>query len=122
MAREPANRASLYGRLQLKRVSGRLHAIEAILARATPATTATLFLGVGRCLFTAEVLDHAGRLLDHPPAEELDDAMIFQRMLAHGGPVHGLHLKGRRYDIATPDGYVAAWRRFGREKPTWKSH
>jgi UTP-glucose-1-phosphate uridylyltransferase len=59
-------------------------------------------------------------LLDQPLAAELDDSMIFHQMLGAGEPVHGVSIEGRRYDISTVDGYIAAWQRFGKERPTWE--
>ena len=72
---------------------------------------------MGRYLFSPEFLDHAAALWEQPRKGEFDDALILQHMLAMGEPVHAMHIQGQRYDISTPDGYIAAWERFGKERP-----
>jgi len=118
ITQEPAENASRYGRLQLRQVGGRVYRVEAILPRTTPARAPSLLAGVGRYLFSPECLDYAAMLADQPRAGEFDDGMILQYMLDIGKPVHGVHIAGRRYDISTPDGYLAAWQCFGRQRPT----
>jgi len=120
VARETAQCASRYGRLRLRRISERVYQVEAILPRTTPVGEKAVLAGVGRCLFGPEFLDYAAMLLDRPRAGELDDALILQTMLEAGDPVHGVHIEGRRFDISTPDGYIAAWQRFGKEGPIWE--
>ena len=50
----------------------------------------------------------------------LGDMCCLSFMLNIGEPVHGVHIEGSRYDISTPDSYMVAWRRFGKESPKWK--
>lgn len=115
-----AENATQYAHLHLQHVSERVYKIEAISARTTPVGSASLLVGVGRSLWSPECLDYAAMLLDQTRTGELDDGIILQHILAAGEPVHGVHVEGRGFDISTPDGYIAAWRRFGRERPTWE--
>ena len=120
IAQELAENATRYGRLQLQQVSERIYRVEAISARTTPVRTKSLLVGVGRGLWSPECLDYAAVLLDQPRVGEFDDGVILQYMLEINELVHGVHITGRRYDISTSDGYIAAWQRFGKERPTWK--
>jgi len=120
VARQTPQQASRYGRLRLRQVGERVYRVKAILPRTTPIEGETVLAGVGRCLLGPEFLDYAAMLLDRPRARELDDGLILQAMVEAGEPVHTVHIEGRRFDISTPDGYIAAWHRFGEEKPTWE--
>lgn len=121
LTEEPAEHAGRYGRLQLQPVGGRVYRVQAILPRSTASDRTTpIWAGVGRCFFGPEFLHHAALLLDRPRTGELDDGLVLQSMLEAGEPVHGVHIEGQRFDISTPDGYVAAWQRFGKERPTWE--
>jgi len=113
ITRELAENAHRYGRLELQPVDDRVYQVTAILPRTTPAKAASLLVGLGRYLFSPECLDYAAMLLDQPRTGELDDSMILQHMLDIGEPVHVVHVAGRRFDISTADGYIAAWQRLG---------
>ena len=120
ITQEPAENASRYGHIQLRKMNGRVYRVEAISPRITPTRETSPFVGVGRYILSPEFLNHAARLLDQPRTGELDDTVIFQQMLRAGETVHGVRIEGRRYDISTLDGYIAAWQRFGPENPTWQ--
>lgn len=109
-----------YGRWQLRHVAGRAYKVEALLRRTGPVEGSPLLLGVGRYLLSPECLDYAENLVGQSRTGELDDGLIFQHMVSAGEPVHGVHIQGRRYDISTPDGYIAAWQRFGSQKPFYE--
>jgi UTP--glucose-1-phosphate uridylyltransferase len=114
---EPAESARRYGRLQLRQLSEQVYGVERILDRATLEGSTPCLAGVGRYLLPPEFLGYAARLWDQPRKGEFDDALILQHMLAMGEPVYAMHIRGQRYDISTTDGYIAAWGRFGRERP-----
>jgi UTP--glucose-1-phosphate uridylyltransferase len=114
---EPAESAGRYGRLQLRQLSEQVHRVEAILDRATLRGSTSFLAGVGRYLLPPEFLGYAARLWNQPRKGEFDDALILQHMLAMGEPVHAVHIRGQRYDVSTPAGYIGAWARFGRERP-----
>ena len=121
LAKEPVGHAGRYGRWQLKPVGERVYRVDAILPRRTEfGGGAPIWTGVGRCLFGPEFLDYGAMLLARPRTGELDDGMILQYMLKAGEAVHGVHIEGQRFDVSTPDGYIAAWQRFGKERPTWE--
>lgn len=120
VTRESAEHATRYGRLHLQQIGDCVYRVEAISARTTPVKATSLLVGVGRGLWSPECLDYAAVLLGQSRSGELDDAMIKQYMLDADEPLHGVYLTGRRYDISTSDGYIAAWQRFGKEKPAWK--
>jgi UTP--glucose-1-phosphate uridylyltransferase len=117
VTQEPAESAGRYGRLQLRQLSEQVYEVEAILERSSLGGSTPHLAGVGRYLFSPEFLDYATTLWDQPRNGEFDDGVILQYMLAMGEPVHAVHIRGQRYDISTPSGYIAAWQRFGRERP-----
>jgi len=117
LAEEPAGSWTRYGRWQLEHVAGRAYKVEALLGRTAPVDSSPLLLGIGRYLLSPECLDYAESLVGQSRTGELDDGLIFQHMLSAGDPVHGVHIQGRRYDISTPEGYIAAWQRFGQQHP-----
>jgi UTP--glucose-1-phosphate uridylyltransferase len=114
---ETAEKAGRYGRLQLCHRSEQVYRVEAILDRSTLRGSTPALAGVGRYLCSPEFLDYAARLWEQPRKGEFDDALILQHMLVMGEPVHAMHIQGQRYDISTTDGYIAAWERFGSERP-----
>ncbi|GAB4549219.1 MAG: UTP--glucose-1-phosphate uridylyltransferase BpsC [Anaerolineae bacterium] len=114
ITQEPAENAHRYGRLELSPVDERVYRVTAILPRTTPARARMQFVGVGRYLFSPECLGHVAMLLDQPRTGELDDGLLFQYMLDIGEPVHGVHITGSRFDISTPEGYIAAWQHLGK--------
>jgi len=117
LVEEPAGNSTRYGRWQLRHVAGRAYKIEALLGRTAPVEDSALLLGIGRYLLSPECLDYAESLVGQSRIGELDDGLIFQHMVSAGEPVHGVHIQGRRYDISTADGYIAAWQRFGQQHP-----
>jgi UTP--glucose-1-phosphate uridylyltransferase len=119
---EDAQHAARYGRLHLRPVCGALHQVEDIGPRVKAEGSGSVLVGVGRYLLSPRVWEHAAQLWDDWTGDELDDGMIFAHMIHSGEPVHAVLIRGRRYDISTPDGYVAAWQRFGEEDPAWTSH
>lgn len=121
ITQEPTENATRYGGLHLRKVNGRVYRVEAVSARTTPIRETSPSVGAGRYIMSSEFLDYATRLLDQPRKGELDDTVIFQQMLRAGEKVHGVHIEGRRYDISTLDGYIAACQLFGSEKLKCKS-
>ncbi|MGD9099884.1 MAG: sugar phosphate nucleotidyltransferase [Anaerolineae bacterium] len=115
MVRVKAESAAQYAHFQMRHVGERVYKIKAISARTTLARSPSLLVGAGRNLWSPECLDYAEMLLDQPRTGELDDGIILQHLLAAGEPVHGVHIEGQSMDISTPDGYVAAWQRLGKE-------
>jgi UTP--glucose-1-phosphate uridylyltransferase len=117
VTKESAVNAGRYGRLQLRQVSQRVFKVEGILPRTASLTAEPVLLGVGRYLLSPAVLHYAAILREQSPTGALDDTAIFQHMLNIGEPVHAVCLEGRRYDISTPDGYMAAWKCFQEKTP-----
>ena len=111
---ESAANAHRYGQLQLRQVGERVFKVEAILPRTVSTGSGSVFLGVGRYLLAPTVLHYAAILCERSPTGQLDDSAIFQHMLNIGEPVHAVYPEGRRYDISTSDGYMAAWNGFRR--------
>lgn len=120
LTQESVGSASPHGRFELRHEAERVYEVEAILARTTPVSATPRLVGVGRYLFSPECLDYAALLFNRRRAGEFDDGVILQHMLDAGEPVHGVHIEGRGYDISAPEGYTAAWRRFGRRRPTYR--
>ncbi|MDR7465402.1 MAG: sugar phosphate nucleotidyltransferase [Armatimonadota bacterium] len=119
LAEEAGEHAGRYGRLDLRPLRGPVYQVNGVGPRG-PAP-AQVLVGAGRYLLVPEVLEHAARLAGEPRCGELDDGAILARMIAAGSPVHGFHVQGPRFDVSTPEGYVAAWQRFGKEQPVWES-
>ena len=113
---ESAENVGRYGRLQLYQLNNQLYRVQSIADRSLSATPE--LAGVGRYLISPQFLDYAATLWDQPRKGEFDDALILQHMLAMGESVHAIHIHGRRYDISTPAGHIAACERFGKERPT----
>jgi UTP--glucose-1-phosphate uridylyltransferase len=120
LAEESTEKAKRDGGFQLQEVSERIYRVEAIFARPTFVKALSVLVGVGRYLFSPECLDYTATLMDQTRTGEFDDGVILQHMLGIGEAVHAVNIAGRRHDISTPDGYIAAWERFGMERPNFK--
>jgi len=75
--------------------------------------------GIGRYILSSLFISYGEKLLNAPHEGELDDGTIFSEMITNGEPVVGCRIDAKRYDISTFDGYPAAWRRFGKNNPSF---
>lgn len=118
---EPAENLTGHRQLQLKPVTPRTYQLEGIGgSHESSETTPAQLVGVGRYLLSNSFLDHTAALLKKSTDGELDDTLILQRMPHAGDAVHCVHLRGNRFGVSTPKGYVAAWQKYGEGKPAWR--
>lgn len=106
-------------RWHLNRVDERLYAVRPRHGVGRPQAEGPSLVGAGRYLMAPECLngDLQAQLLNRSGAEEIDDGMILEDLISRGEPVHGLALDGGRFDIATRQGYIEAWRTLASSQP-----
>jgi len=107
-------------RWQLKKVDNRIYRVQPSQGGATPNKNINNFAGLGRYVFSAQCLEFAALLMNESQGGELDDGMLFKFMHAIDKPVSAVVIEGSRFDISTTDGYIAAWRHFGKSTPIEK--
>ena len=116
---EPAQRASQYGHLQMTELEPGVFELDAIGERGGRDEEGSVLAGLGRYILSPAFLDYAASLSASGVQGELDDAVVLRAMLKANEPIHCVKVCGRRFDISTAGGFVAAWRSHADRSPDW---
>lgn len=108
----PADKASSYGVLDIKKDNGELVSVKGMVEKPEPGTEPSNLAVIGRYILTPQILENLNQIKEGAGGEiQLTDAIAQE--LTEGRDVFGLRFRGQRFDCGSKAGYLQATVAFG---------